>query len=115
MKLIRRSFRHVAILLALSCVLGDARMASAQDSFFERFIRAGAPPPATAPKPQVAPTLRHPRSTPRYAAPSYPARRFAGRRPAGAKEAPDEPIKTKTNPSTAILVIGDALADRLAQ
>jgi hypothetical protein len=107
----RRSFRHVAILLALSCVLGDARMASAQDSFFERFIRAGAPPPATAPKPQVAPTLRHPRFSP---APSYPARRFVGRRSGAPKEAPDEPIKTKTNPSTAILVIGDALAERLA-
>ncbi|MFI5015188.1 MAG: DUF459 domain-containing protein [Hyphomicrobiales bacterium] len=31
------------------------------------------------------------------------------------REAPEEQIKTKTNPSTAILVIGDALGDRLAQ
>jgi hypothetical protein len=109
--------RSLAILLAAIGVLGVARMADAQDSFLERFIRAGAPPPSAAPKPRPpVPSIRRrsvaPRG-PRYAAPSYPAHRSGSR--AAEKEAADEPIKTKTNPSTSILVIGDALADRLAQ
>ena len=51
---------------------------------------------------------------PRHAAPAYPARRTGLGRPSE-KEVADQPIKTKTNPSTTILVLGDALADRLAQ
>jgi hypothetical protein len=113
----RHRRRYLAILLAAIGLLGVARMADAQDSFLERFIRAGAPPPSAAPKARpAAPGVRRriaaPRG-PRYAAPSYPAHRVG--HSSGEKEAADEPIKTKTNPSTTILVIGDALADRLAQ
>lgn len=112
-----RIFRYLALLLALACVSADSRPASAQDSFLERFIRAGGAPAAGGPRRQPSgPTIRHPRASPapRYAAPSYPARRVGGRR-SRSEVAQDEPIKAKTNPSTAILVIGDALAERLAQ
>jgi hypothetical protein len=120
----RREHRYLALVLAAICGLAFTHLARAQDSFLERFIRAGggAPPPGGSAKPRPSvPTIRHryvapsgARPAPRYAAPAYPARRI-GRSSGGAKEAADEPIKTKTNPSTAILVIGDALADRLAQ
>lgn len=120
----RRQHLYLALALALIGALAFARSASAQDSFLERFIRAGAPPPtATKPKPRPtpgvrrrvgsgAPSIRY--SAPRYTAPAYPARRV-GRRSSGDKDVADEPIKTKTNPSTTILVLGDAFADRLAQ
>jgi hypothetical protein len=123
----RRRHLQLALAFALIGALAFARSASAQDSFLERFIRAGTPAPNAAPKakprptPGVrrrlgsgsgAPSIRY--SSPRYTAPAYPARRI-GRRSSGDKDVADEPIKTKTNPSTTILVLGDALADRLAQ
>jgi hypothetical protein len=113
----RRHYRHIALLLALVGALACAHMARAQDSFLERFIRAGAPPSGSAAKPRPAiPTIRHRYGSgarsPKYGASGYPSRRAGQGRP-GDKEA-DEPIKAKTNPSTTILVIGDALADRLA-
>jgi len=100
-----RSMRHAALLLALFVApTFCAPMAGAQ-SFLERFIRAGNPAPV---KPPVEPAPR--RSS--YSAGAG----HAAPRPSAAREGQQEvQIKTKTNPSTAILVIGDALADKLAQ
>jgi hypothetical protein len=99
----RFSLRHAALVLALtSAAVVCPGLAGAQDSFLERFIRAGNPAPVKHP---VEPVPRHSSYNP---ASSHAAHR--------AKEAQqEEQIKTKTNPSTAILVIGDALADKLAQ
>jgi uncharacterized protein len=97
----RRFFRHAAILLALASAVIWPSLAGAQDSFLERFIRAGNPAPTKRP---VEPTPRH-----------NPSPSHAAHRSSGASAQQEEQIKTKTNPSTAILVIGDALADKLAQ
>src|SRR5579864_3315227 len=116
----RRQCRHLALFVAVIGGLASAHMARAQDSFFERFIRAGAPPPSASKPRGAAPTIRHRyaspggQRSPRYGASAYPARRV-GRPGPAKKEVADEPIKAKTNPSTTILVIGDALGDRLAQ
>ena len=101
-----RALRHAALLLALaSAPMLYAPLAGAQESFLERFIRAGNPAPVKHP---VEPAPR--RSS------SGPTATQAAHHPGGPKEGQQEvQIKTKTNPSTAILVIGDALADKLAQ
>ena len=99
------SWRHAGFLVALllACVISPP-MAGAQ-SFLERFIRAGNPAPT---KPSVEPTApRHSSSAPA----GHGLHHSGG--PNNAQQ--DVQIKTKTNPSTAILVIGDALADKLAQ
>jgi hypothetical protein len=96
------TLRHAAVIIALlSASMVHAPVAGAQ-SFLERFIRAGNPAPVKSP---VAPAPRSSSSSPEAS--------HAAHRP---KEGQQEvQIKTKSNPSTAILVIGDALADKLAQ
>jgi hypothetical protein len=104
--------------LSLGFGLGVPEFARAQDSFLERFIRAGAPPQA--PKKPVRPTIRHPSSSSSSSSSSASsassgASRVVRRSPSVREAQQEEQIKTKTNPSTAILVIGDALAEKLAQ
>src|SRR4029077_3678214 len=99
-----RALRHASLLLALALApTFFAPIAGAQESFLERFIRAGNPAPAKNP---AEPAPRHSSSG---AAGTHAAHHQGGQ---GQQEVQ---IKTKTNPSTAILVIGDALADKLAQ
>ena len=101
----RWPLRYAPLLFALAsaCVICPP-MAGAQESFLERFIRAGNPAPVKQP---VEPAPRRSSNNPGAHAVHHPS---------GLKEGPqDVQIKTKTNPSTAILVIGDALADKLAQ
>ncbi|MBV9569373.1 MAG: DUF459 domain-containing protein, partial [Hyphomicrobiales bacterium] len=101
----RWHLRHGPLLLALAsaCVICPP-LAGAQESFLERFIRAGNPAPVKQP---VEPAPRRSSNNPGA---------HAAHHPNGLKEGQqDVQIKTKTNPSTAILVIGDALADKLAQ
>jgi hypothetical protein len=100
----QRPLRHAAVLLALAGVPTlCASVAVAQESFLERFIRAGNPAPV---KHAVEPAPRH--------SSSGAAATHAAHHP-GVQAQQEIQIKTKTNPSTAILVIGDALADKLAQ
>src|SRR5882757_1330599 len=96
--------RYVAPLIAIALATALPGFARAQDSFLERFIRAGAPPPAA--KRPAGPTIRHP---------TAPAPTRNAKRSPSSREAQEEQIKTKSNPSTSILVIGDALADKVAQ
>jgi hypothetical protein len=99
-----RALRHASLLLALALApTFFAPIAGAQESFLERFIRAGNPAPVKNP---AEPAPRHSSSG---AAGTHAAHHQGGQ---GQQEVQ---IKTKTNPSTAILVIGDALADKLAQ
>jgi uncharacterized protein len=99
-----RALRRTALLLALaSAPTLFAPAAGAQESFLERFIRAGNPAPAKNP---VEPAPRHSSSS---------AAATRGAHHPGGQGQQEVQIKTKTNPSTAILVIGDALADKLAQ
>ncbi|SDR46975.1 hypothetical protein SAMN05444161_4286 [Rhizobiales bacterium GAS191] len=106
MKLMRRSFRYAALILALALASGPVTLANAQESFWQRFIRAGAPPSKAA----RPPTTRRPSSA------NQGTSHVVHRAPSVREAAPaEEQIKTKTTPSTAILVLGDALADKLAQ
>ena len=99
----RRISRYALLAMAIGLAMGPAGLARAEESFWERFIRAGAPPAKPAKPP---PSIRRPTPSP---AVTHVVRH------APAREAPaEDQIKAKTNPSTAILVIGDALADKLA-
>jgi len=101
-----RKLRYATAILGLACVAWGAGPAYAQESFFEKFIRAGAPPPVKTQPPSE--TSRRP--TPVSVAPSAQRRRAVGPR-----EAQEVPVKSKAEASTTILVIGDALAEKLAE
>jgi hypothetical protein len=103
-----RKLRYAAGIVALACLTGGVGTSYAQESFFQKFIRAGAPPPVKTVPPE--PSIRYQPAAPVSALPSVQRRRAMA-----AREAQEVPIKAKAEASTAILVIGDALADKLAE
>lgn len=102
-----RKLRYATVILAAICGTAGVGTGNAQESFFQKFIRAGAPPPVkTAPPPSI----RYQPASPVSTTPIIQRRRALA-----AKEAQEVPIKAKADASTSILVIGDALADKLAE